>query len=112
MTLEAYGGRHAGILYLYGSNDASGLYDEALPKAAGEAFESLDDRQLDCEPLLRSATVKFARAVFCPNDGTGDAARYARTALEEAIQLGAKVRYGCIPRSGMPSRPDGSGKGP
>jgi D-amino-acid dehydrogenase len=95
LALDAYGGRHAGILYLYGRNEAPGPHDEALLEAAGEAFERLDERELlNREPLLRSATTQFDSAVFCPNDGTGDAARYARAALEEAIQRGATVRYG------------------
>lgn len=95
IPLEAYGGRHAGILYLYGENDKPGPYDEVLLGAAGEAFMRLDHVQLlSYEPMLRTAKVKFARAMFCPNDGTGDAARYATAALEKAVQLGAKARFG------------------
>ncbi|WP_342064770.1 FAD-dependent oxidoreductase [Cupriavidus sp. OTU4895] len=92
---EAYGGRQAGILYLYGENDQPGPYDEALLKSAGEPFERLDRAQLlACEPLLADASVKFARGVFCPNDGTGDAARYAAAALEQAVRLGVRVHFG------------------
>lgn len=92
---EAYGGRQAGILYLYGENDQPGPYDEALLDAAGEPFERLDRSQLlACEPLLTQAAVKFASGVFCPNDGTGDAARYATAALEQAVRLGVKVHFG------------------
>ncbi|MGN6650296.1 FAD-dependent oxidoreductase [Trinickia sp.] len=95
IPLDDYGGRHDGILYLYGESDKPGPYDEALLSAAGEAFESLDhDGLLNCEPILHAATVKFARAVFCPNDGTGDAARYATAALGKAVQLGATARFG------------------
>lgn len=92
IALDAYGGRHAGILYLYGEHDQPGPYDEALLKAAGEPFERLDQsRLLGCEPLLNKAQVQFARAVFCPNDGTGDAARYAAAALDQAALLGARI---------------------
>lgn len=95
VPLEAYGGRQAGILYLYGENDRPGPYDEELLRTAGEPFESLDHNELlTREPLLSKATVKFARAVFCPNDGTGDAARYTAAALEQAIHLGARVHFG------------------
>lgn len=95
IPFDAYGGRHAGILYLYGENDQPGPYDEELLKAAGEPFECLDHSQLlTREPLLSKATLKFARGVFCPNDGTGDAARYAAAALEQAVQLGARVHLG------------------
>lgn len=95
VPFDAYGGRHAGILYLYGENDQPGPYDEALLKAAGEPFEYLDHSQLlTREPLLTKAAVKFSKAVYCPNDGTGDAARYAAAALEQAVQLGAVAHLG------------------
>ncbi|VVE60575.1 amino acid dehydrogenase [Pandoraea captiosa] len=95
IALDAYGGRHDGILYLYGENDIPGPYDEALLDHAKEPFERLTyDMLLEREPMLRSASVKFARGVFCPSDGTGDAARYAAAALERAIQLGATAHFG------------------
>jgi D-amino-acid dehydrogenase len=95
VPLDSYGGRHGGILYLYGQGNRPGPHDQALLNAAGEAFETLDDQQLlEREPILRTARQKFDSAVFCPNDGTGDAARYARAALDEAIRLGATVRFG------------------
>ncbi|RLK33613.1 FAD-dependent oxidoreductase [Cupriavidus plantarum] len=95
VPVEAYGGRHAGILYLYGENQQPGPYDEALLRAAGEPFERLDhDALLLREPMLARAAVKFARGVFCPNDGTGDAARYTAAALEEAMRRGVRAHFG------------------
>ncbi|ODP33214.1 FAD-dependent oxidoreductase [Pandoraea sp. ISTKB] len=95
IPLEAYGGSHDGILYLYGENDEPGPYDVALLREAGESFDSLDHVKLiEREPMLGSASVKFARGVFCANDGTGDAARYAAASLNQALSLGAAVHFG------------------
>ena len=92
---DAYGGQHGGILYLYGPDHAPSAHDAALLRSAGEAFAPLDAEQLlRQEPLLRQANVQFSRAVYCPNDGTGDAARYAAACVDEAVRLGAKACFG------------------
>lgn len=92
---DAYGGRHAGILYLYGQDHQPGAHDAALLSNAGEAFALLDaDQLLGREPLLREAKVTFSQAVYCPKDGTGDAARYAKACIDEAVRSGAKACFG------------------
>ncbi|SMG54914.1 FAD-dependent oxidoreductase [Paraburkholderia susongensis] len=92
ISLDAYDGKHTGILYLYGANDAPGDHDAQLLSDAGEAFESLDsDRLLTREPALQLATIRFDKATYSPNDGTGDAARYAAAALTKAMTLGAQL---------------------
>lgn len=95
LPVDAYGGRLAGILYLYGQNHRPGAHDAALLSNGGEAFTLLDaDQLLDREPLLGEAKVTFSQAVYCPNDGTGDAARYAKMCIGEAVRLGAKACFG------------------
>lgn len=95
MPAEEYGGRHAGILYLYGANDTPGAHDAELLHAANEPFEQLDADQMDrCEPMLAHSAIRFAKGIFCRNDGTGDAARYARAALAAFQQLGGVARLG------------------
>lgn len=91
---ETYGGRHAGIVYLYGAADTPGAHDARLLQAAGEPFETLDaPALLQCEPLLEASAIRFAKGVFSPRDGTGDAARYARAALAAFEQLGGIARW-------------------
>ena len=91
---EAYGGQQGGILYLYGAGHAPTAHDAALLRASGEPFVPLDAKQLlQQEPLLCQAHVNFSQAVFCPNDGTGDAARYAAACVEEAVRLGATACF-------------------
>lgn len=95
IPVDAYGGRLAGILYLYGEDHQPGAHDAALLRSAGEAFTALDAAQLlDREPLLRDAKVKFSQAVYCPKDGTGDAARYAKACIDEAVHFGARACFG------------------
>ncbi|KRD26493.1 MAG: FAD-dependent oxidoreductase [Pseudomonadota bacterium] len=95
IPVDAYGGQHAGILYLYGPDHAPSTHDAALLRGAGEAFAQLDAEQLlQHEPLLRQARVHFSQGVYCPNDGTGDAARYAAACVDEAIRLGATACFG------------------
>ncbi|TXT39450.1 MAG: Uncharacterized protein FD135_2210, partial [Comamonadaceae bacterium] len=94
IPLEAYGGRHNGILYLYDDRHAPSSHDADLLSSSGEPFESLDAAQLLlCEPLLQASNIRFQQAVFCPNDGTGDAARYARAALDAALVQGAQIHF-------------------
>ncbi|MEG0244918.1 MAG: FAD-dependent oxidoreductase [Pseudomonas sp.] len=95
ISQDEYGGRHKGILYLYGEGQTPGPHDAALLRAAGEPFEALDPPAvLECEPLLKTARVQFAKGIYCAQDGTGDAARYATAALKKAIQLGTTARFG------------------
>ncbi len=92
IPLDVYGGKQSGILYLYGPNDSPGDHDAELLDDAGEAFECLDaEALLAREPALRLASIRFNKATYSPNDGTGDAARYAAAALEEAVKLGARL---------------------
>jgi D-amino-acid dehydrogenase len=94
IPLDAYGGRLAGILYLYGRDQQPGAHDAALLSDAREEFALLDAAQLlDREPLLHQAKVKFSQAVYCPKDGTGDAARYAKACIDEAVESGAKIFF-------------------
>lgn len=94
IPLEAYGGRRAGILYLYGEGQKPGTDDSRLLREAGEAFETLDAAQiLEREPLLREAAHRFSSGVYCAGDATGNAAQYAAMALKLAQTLGAEVRY-------------------
>ncbi len=94
LPLDCYGGRRGGILYLYGDGDSPGAHDAELLAAAGEPFERLDAAQiLEREPFLRDAAVKFSQGVFSPRDATGDAARYALAALDEARRLGAELSF-------------------
>lgn len=91
---NAFGGHQHGILYLYGEQDHPGPDDATLLHEAGEPFTALDHEQLLAqEPMLRDADIAFARAVHCPNDGTGDAARYTRAALDEASALGVRIHF-------------------
>ncbi|AZC24759.1 FAD-dependent oxidoreductase [Pseudomonas sessilinigenes] len=91
---KSYGGRQDGILYLYGQGQEPGPQDASLLQEAGESFRELDAAMLlEREPLLRSARVTFAKGVYCPGDGTGDAARYTAAALEQAVAQGAVVRF-------------------
>ena len=90
----AYGGQQGGILYLYGEEHAPSAHDAALLRGAGEPFVPLGAEQLLLqEPLLREAQVRFSQGVFCPRDGTGDAARYAAACVEAARQLGATASF-------------------
>lgn len=90
-----YGGRHAGILYLYGPDDAPGPHDAGLLSAADETFEWLDAASVArCEPALKDSKIRFEKGVFCPNDGTGDAARFAHAALAAFEGLGGSARFG------------------
>jgi D-amino-acid dehydrogenase len=90
ISSDTYGGQHGGILYLYGPGLAPSVHEASLLSVAGEPFTPLDAEQLlQREPLLRQANVHFSQAVFCPNDGTGDAARYAVACIDEAVRLGA-----------------------
>lgn len=92
VSLGAYNGKHGGILYLYGLGNGPGDHDAQLLIDAGEPFEGLTaDGLLDREPALRQATIRFANAIYCPNDGTGDAAQYVAAALAEALKHGAKL---------------------
>lgn len=89
-----YGGRLSGILYLYEEGQTPGPYDAALLREAGEPFEELDSASLlEQEPPLLAARVKFAKGIYCSQDGTGDAALYASAAMNRAIELGATVRF-------------------
>ncbi|MFM0741939.1 FAD-dependent oxidoreductase [Paraburkholderia xenovorans] len=102
---DSYDGKHTGILYLYGSDESLGADDAELLSQAGEAFQSLNaDEVLECEPMFQSSTIRFDRAIYSPNDGTGDAARYAAAALKEAVKLGAQVHLSepavCLEQSG------------
>lgn len=100
VRLEDFGGRHGGILYLYGAGDEPGPHDAALLTHAGEPFQHLNAAQiLDAEPTLRGAPLTFDHATFSPNDATGDAARFTRAALRRAIELGASVKFGQTVRS-------------
>lgn len=95
ISQDNYGGRHNGILYLYGEGQVPGPHDAALLEEAGEPFEELDQVSiLEREPLLATAQVKFEKGVYCIQDGTGDAARYATAALEKAVELGVTARFG------------------
>ena len=89
-----FGGRLGGILYLYGAGEQSGPHEEALLRQANEPYETfLGDRIFEAEPTLRGSNLRFERATFCPDDSTGDAARFTKSALQRAIELGAKVRF-------------------
>lgn len=93
IPLDAFGGSLAGILYLYGDNSKPSEHDAQLLREAREPFDVLDAEQvLEREPLLRGASVRFRAAVYCQNDGTGDAARYANACVTKALELGAKLR--------------------
>ncbi|WP_409300960.1 FAD-dependent oxidoreductase [Pseudomonas sp. KCJK8993] len=94
VAVEDYGGRQAGILYLYGPGQGPGAHDGQLLQAAGEPFAELDAAQvLEREPLLAQARVGFAKGVYCARDGTGDAARYAQAAIERACVTKAVARF-------------------
>ncbi|MGY2373559.1 FAD-dependent oxidoreductase [Pseudomonas sp. SDO524_S393] len=94
ISQTSYGGRHNGILYLYGEGQAPGPHDALLLQEAGEHFEELDAAALlKREPLLNKSEVAFAKGVYCAHDGTGDAARYASAALDKAVELGATVQF-------------------
>lgn len=92
ITVDAYHGKQSGILYLSGPKETPGDDDAQLLNDAGEAFESFDaEGILTREPALKLAAIRFERATFCPNDGTGDAALYAEAAVREAMKLGAHL---------------------
>jgi D-amino-acid dehydrogenase len=94
IPLSEFGGRKDGILYLYSDGDFPSPYDSLLLKSAGEEFQQISAEKIkDFEPLLNLSSVQFSQATYSPNDGTGDAAKYARAALKRAISLGTKVRY-------------------
>lgn len=91
---QAYGGRREGIVYLYGDQHGPGEDESRLLRAAGEPFHVLDGPSLaQREPALASSTIRFTGAVFCPRDGTGDAARFSHAAFARAAALGARVHF-------------------
>lgn len=95
VRLEDFGGRHEGILYLYGAGDGPGLHDAELLMHVGEPFRRMDAAQiLNTETSLRGAPLAFDHATFCPTDSTGDAARFTQAALRRSVELGAHVRFG------------------
>lgn len=95
LPADRYGGRHAGILYLYGPHDTPGAHDADLLRAADETFEWLDASSVGrCEPALDHSAIRFEKGMFCPNDGTGDAARFAHAALAAFERLGGSARFG------------------
>ena len=95
VCLQDFGGRHGGILYLYGAGEGPGPHDADLLTRAGEPFQGLNAAQIfDTEPTLRGAQLTFDHATFCPNDSTGDAARFTRAALRRAVERGARVQLG------------------
>jgi D-amino-acid dehydrogenase len=91
---QAYGARREGIVYLYGDHHGPGENESRLLRAAGEPFQLLDGAALaQREPTLASSTIRFTGGVFCPRDGTGDAARFAQAAFARAVTLGARVHF-------------------
>lgn len=95
VALEDFGGRHEGILYLYGAGEQPAPHESVLLGRANEPHETLlGDRIFAAEPTLRGTRLRFERATFCPDDSTGDAARFTRAALLKAVASGANVRFG------------------
>lgn len=94
----AYDGLKGGLLYLYrkqasferGAKNTRVLSEEGLDLRAISADEAA---QID--PALAASKDKFAGAIYCPSDGSGDARLFTRNLAAYCTEkLGVKFHYG------------------
>ncbi|MCP4329067.1 MAG: D-amino acid dehydrogenase [Alphaproteobacteria bacterium] len=81
-----------GVLYLY--RDAAHLEtaaaNAALLRDNGLAMETIEPAKCaEIEPVLASSQDRFAGAIFCPSDESGDCRLFTERMMEQAQALGA-----------------------
>lgn len=93
----AYDGIGGGLLYLYrkpesferGARNTRVLSEEGLDLRAISATEAAS-----IDPSLAGSASKFAGAIFCPSDASGDARMFTRNLAEHCMKsLGVKFRF-------------------
>lgn len=96
-TGVAYDGLSGGLLYLYrkpesferGTRNTRVLTEEGLELRAISV-----DEAVRIDPSLNSARDRFAGAIYCPSDGSGDARMFTRNLAEYcATKLGVTFLY-------------------
>lgn len=91
---DAYGGRSNGIVYLYAPGQQASSEETGLLDRAGIPYVPMSPAELSrLDPLLPAAKLGFGGAIYCPQDGTGDAARFCRVAAIEGQELGVRFHF-------------------
>ncbi len=104
----AYDGETGGLLYLYRSEASfkAGISKTSVLKAAGldlQAIAASDVAELD--PALASAKGKFAGAIYCPTDESGDTHVFTRALAERCREGGVDFRFNTTVK-GLRNGPD------
>jgi D-amino-acid dehydrogenase len=92
-----YGHLSRGVLSLYADPQAFGDASAGLAELGEHAaqFEAVDaDAAARIEPALRPFADRFAGAVFCAGDETGDGHRFTRELARRCEAAGVRFRYG------------------
>lgn len=95
-TGVAYDGLNKGLLYLYRDPAAfeRGRANMTVLQDGGQRMEILDpDGCVRVEPALGQARGSIAGAIYCPDDGSGDANLFTRNLAEICRGLGVEFRF-------------------
>ena len=85
-----------GLLYLYRSPQSyeKGAAHTALLKDDGQDLRAIDrDEAARIDPALAPVKEKFAGAIYCPTDASGDSRKFTLGVAERCIEMGARFLY-------------------
>jgi D-amino-acid dehydrogenase len=92
-----YDGRRGGLLYLYRSQETFdlGVANMGILADDGQELRAIDrDQAARIDPALGPVKDKFAGAIYCPSDESGDARKFTLGLAEVCAGLGARFLYG------------------
>ena len=96
-TAVAYDGQRGGLLYLYRSQESydQGVAHMDILAGDGQELRPVDrDEAARIDPALEPVKAKFAGAIHCPTDESGDARKFTLGLAEVCAGLGARFLYG------------------
>ncbi len=93
----AYDSAQKGLLYLYRSSESyeRGAANTEILANDGQELRAIDrDEAARIDPALEPVKDKFAGAIYCPTDESGDSRLFTLGLAERCVELGAAFRYG------------------
>ncbi|MDH3473742.1 MAG: D-amino acid dehydrogenase [Rhodospirillales bacterium] len=91
-----YDARRGGLLYLYRSQETFdlGVANMGILADDGQELRAIDrDEAARVDPALAPVKDKFAGAIYCPSDESGDARKFTLGLAEACAALGARFHY-------------------
>jgi len=96
-TGVAYDGRDGGLLYLYRSpaNFEAAVAHMKVLAEDGQELRPVDAAEAArLDPALAPVQHRFAGAIYCPSDESGDARLFTQALAEVCVTRGARFRFG------------------